>query len=44
VVIRKVSGSPRSATGTKTRMALASLFHYLTGFGTWRILGELSCL
>jgi hypothetical protein len=33
VVIRKVSGGSRSAAGTKTRMALASLFH------TWHARG-----
>jgi transposase len=41
VVIRKVSGGSRSGAGTKTRMALASLFH------TWQARGEnpfLSCL
>jgi hypothetical protein len=34
VVIRKVSGGSRSAAGTKTRMALASLFH------TWQARGH----
>jgi transposase len=34
VVIRKVSGGSRSAAGTKTRLALASLFH------TWQARGE----
>jgi transposase len=34
VVIRKVSGGSRSAAGTKTRMALASLFH------TWQARGQ----
>lgn len=34
VVIRKVSGGSRSAEGTKTRMALASLFH------TWQARGQ----
>jgi transposase len=34
VVIRKVSGGSRSAAGTKTRMALASLFH------TWHARGQ----
>lgn len=33
VVLRKVSGGSRSAAGTKTRMALASLFH------TWQARG-----
>jgi transposase len=34
VVIRKVSGGSRSGAGTKTRMALASLFH------TWQARGQ----
>jgi hypothetical protein len=34
VVIRKVSGGSRSAEGTKTRLALASLFH------TWQARGQ----
>jgi transposase len=34
VVIRKVSGGSRSTAGTKTRMALASLFH------TWQARGQ----
>jgi transposase len=34
VVIRKVSGGSRSAAGTKTRMALASLFH------SWQARGQ----
>jgi hypothetical protein len=34
VVIRKISGGSRSAEGTKTRMALASLFH------TWQARGQ----
>jgi len=34
VVIRKISGGSRSTAGTKTRMALASLFH------TWQARGQ----
>jgi transposase len=34
VVIRKISGGSRSAAGTQTRMALASLFH------TWQARGQ----
>ena len=34
VVIRKISGGSRSAAGTKTRMALASLFQ------TWQARGQ----
>src|SRR5262245_46255568 len=34
VVIRKVSGGSRSAAGTQTRLALASLFH------TWQARGQ----
>jgi transposase len=34
VVIRKVSGGSRSAEGTQTRLALASLFH------TWQAQGQ----
>ena len=33
VIVRKVSGGTRSATGTETRMALATLF------GTWQARG-----
>ncbi|CAN5730454.1 hypothetical protein BH20CHL3_BH20CHL3_06980 [soil metagenome] len=34
VISRKISGGTRSATGTKAKMSLASLF------GTWRVQGR----